>query len=122
MAVEKALQCITLPVAGDYSAKQYFFMDVNSSGQAVVAGNGAHAVGVLQNDPAAANREAVIAISGQVKVSIGSTLTAGGEVASDAAGECVPAATGDTVLGVCVEGGADGVIGSIIFQPGRVLA
>lgn len=119
MAVDQALQCVTLLAAADLSAKQFFFVDINTSGQAAVAGDGAQAVGVLQNDPAAAGREASVAIGGRTKVSIGLALTAGDEVASDAAGECVPSVTGDAILGICVEGGANGDIGSIIFQPGR---
>lgn len=117
MATQNSLTCVSLPVAGNYSAKQYFFMTVNSSGQAAVTGDGAAADGVLQNDPAAANRAGSIAVAGVTKISIGATLTAGDEVASDSAGEAVPAATGDIVLGRCIEGGANGVIGSMLFQP-----
>lgn len=117
MATEAALTCISKPVAANYSAKQYFFMKINSSGQAVVCGDGEAAVGVLQDDPAAANRAGSIGIAGQTKISIGATLTEGDEVASDASGEAVPAATGDHVLGICTEGGANGVIGSMIFAP-----
>lgn len=117
MAVNNAQTLITVPASGDLSSSQYLFMTINSSGQAAATGDGAAADGVLQNDPAASGREAVIATAGRVKVKLGGTVAAGDDVASDTNGKAVSAATGDVILGKCVEGGAVNNIGSIIFNP-----
>lgn len=108
---------VTLEAGVDFSAKQFFFVSVSADGQIDPAGNGAHADGVIQNDPSAAGDAAEVAIAGIVKVSAGGVVTAGGPVASDAAGECVDAATGDVILGTALETGADGQIIRIIFHP-----
>jgi len=117
MATEQALRSVSYPANADLSAKQYFFVNINSSGKIVVAGDGARAIGVLQDKPAAADRAGAVAIFGQTKISLGGTVAVGDAVASDSAGEAVVAATGDAVLGTCIQGGADGEIGSILFNP-----
>ena len=108
MAYKNALDCITLEAGQDLSAKQFFFMTVASDGQVDPTGDGGVAVGVLQNDPAA---------GGVTKVSVGASITAGANVASDAAGEAVPAASGDAILGVALAAGDDGDIIPMLFQP-----
>lgn len=118
MAHEESAVMITLPASGDLSASQFKFMKVNSSGQAVNSGAGEAAVGVLQDDPRAAGRPAVIAISGVVKVRAGGTIAAGAAVASDADGDAIAATTaGHIVLGTAIVGGASGEIISVLFQP-----
>lgn len=117
MAYTNSQQCITLEAGVDLSAKQYFFMSVSSDGQIDPCGDGATAVGVLQNDPAAAGRAAEVCINGVTKVSAGGTIAAGAEVASDAAGEAVTAATGDVILGIALQAATDGDIISMVFSP-----
>lgn len=117
MAYTYAPHCITLEAGQDFSAKQFFFVSVSADGQVDPTGDGAHADGVIQNDPAAAGDAANVAIGGVVKVICGGTVTAGGPVASDAAGEAVDATTGDIILGTALETGADGQVISMIFQP-----
>ena len=117
MSYKNMLDCITLEAGQDLSAKQFFFVSVASDGQVDPTGDGAAAVGVLQNDPAAAGRAATIGINGVTKVSAGGSITAGAAVASDAAGEAVVAATGDVILGTALESGSDGEIIAILFQP-----
>lgn len=117
MAYENGKVCISLEAGQDLSAKQFFFVSVASDGQIDPTGNGASAVGVLQNDPNAAGKAASVAIGGVTKVSVGATVTAGAALASDAAGEAVPAATGDVILGTALAAGDDGDIISMIFQP-----
>jgi hypothetical protein len=93
---------------------------INASGKVAVAGDGVVADGVIQNDPAAADRAVTLAIAGRTKVKAGATITAGDLVASDASGQAVGPASGDIVLGKAVEGGASGDLISIIFQPTSV--
>jgi hypothetical protein len=117
MARDEAVTCITLEAGADLSTKQYFFVSMSSDGQVDPTGDGASAIGVLQNDPAAAGRAAEVAIGGRTMVSAGGTIAAGAAVASDAAGEAVTAATGDVILGTALEGASDGDICAILFQP-----
>lgn len=117
MATYNNQTCVTLEAGADLSAKQFFFVSVSSDGQVDPTGDGAYAVGVLQNDPAAAGRAAEVCIGGITKVSCGGVVTRGGPVASDAAGEAVNAASGDVILGEALETGADGSVISIIFHP-----
>lgn len=117
MAYTENQICVTLEAGQDLSAKQFFFVSVSADGQVDPTGDGAYAVGVVQNDPAAAGRAAEVAIAGITKVSCGGAVTRGGPVASDAAGEAVNAASGDVILGEALETGSDGAIISILFQP-----
>lgn len=109
--------CVTLEAGADLSAKQFFFVSVSADGQVDPTGDGLHADGVLQNDPAAAGRAAEVAISGIVQVSCGGTVTRGGPVAADTNGEAVDATTGDVILGTALETGSDGAVISMLFQP-----
>lgn len=117
MAVNNNQTCVTFEAGADLSAKQFFFVSMSSDGQVDPTGDGAAAIGVLLNDPAAAGRAAEVCIGGLTRVSAGGSITAGDEVASDAAGEAVAAATGDIILGTAVTGGSDGEVISIVFQP-----
>lgn len=117
MSYKNNQQCITLEAGQDLSEKQFFFVSVSADGQVDPTGDGAHADGVLQNDPGAAGRAAEVAIGGVTQVICGGTVTRGGPVASDSAGEAVDAATGDVILGTALETGSDGAVISMIFQP-----
>lgn len=116
MAKEEQLRSITLAAGADLSAKQFYFVEVNSSGAAVLAGDGENAVGVLQNDPTSGNA-ATVGFFGVTKVKAGGTVTAGGFVASDTNGKAVTAATGDIILGTFLEGGVSNDLVSILFHP-----
>lgn len=117
MATNQEQFCITLEAGQDLSAKQFRFMTLASDGQIDPTGDGALAVGVLQNDPDTAGHAAEVAIMGQTKVVAGGTVTGGADVASDAAGEAVAAASGDEILGTAIDGGADGEVIRIVFNP-----
>lgn len=125
MATQQNVVSITLPASGDLSAHQWKFMTVNSSGQAALQTtvNG-RVVGVLQNDPAAAGREAEVAVAGVVKVLVGGTaVAAGDEVEVTAAGLALTAAgTGSNIVGICLVGAAAGGLAEILLQPRGVVA
>lgn len=99
MAWSQGLETRTYLAAADLSAKQYFIVNANSSDRINIAGAGGQAVGVLQDDPAAAGRAACVAVSGVSKVVAGGTCTAGSFAASDSAGKAVNAASGDIAIG-----------------------
>lgn len=117
MAVENALTSISVPAGSDLSSKQYYFMTINSSGQLAATGDGAAADGVLQDAPAAAGRAGRLGTGGRTKITLGGTVSAGDDVASDSTGKAVVAATGDIILGTAITGGSSGVIGDMLFQP-----
>jgi len=117
MATENALKSIPYTASADLSALQYTF--VKMSGDYSVAGapaaGGADAVGILQNDPVS-GAAAAVAVAGQSKIVLGATLTAGTKVTCSAAGKAVAATTGQSYLGVLVEGGALDQIGAIVLD------
>lgn len=124
MATENLVSAIPLPVAADYSTTgQYLFVDINSSGQAVlVTTQGANAIGVLQDNPGAAGRVGRVAIGGLIKCKAGATIVPGNRITVGADSRAEVAATGDFVLGTCHTGGADGEIITILFQPQDISA
>lgn len=118
MAFDNSVQSVTLPAAADLSAAQFKLVTVNSSGQAAVAGATSLVVGVLQNKPAAAGREATVAYAGVSKVVAGGTIAAGARVTADANGAAIAAASaGDAVLGVALAGAASGDLIPVLINP-----
>ena len=124
MSTENLVSSVPLPVAADYSSTgQYLFVDINSSGQAVlVAGQGLNAYGILQDNPSAAGRVGRIAIGGMIKVMAGATIAAGAQLCAGADGRAEVAIASDVVLGKAVSGGADGEIITMLWQPQANLA
>lgn len=123
MALNAVLTEITVPASGDLSANQHTFAKIASDGQIERAGAGENAIGVQQNDPAAENRDTVVAVMGVSKVKLGATVAVGAKVMSDATGRAITATATNHVLGVCVLGGAVNEIGEVLLQtPGSILA
>jgi hypothetical protein len=129
MAFQQNGTDITLVAGADLSAKQFYAVKVNSSGQAVTAGAGEAAIGIVQNDPASGQAGA-IRVAGVSKAVAGGNVTAGAQVAANADGKIVTATAGRTntndagsttdaligsnVIGVALSGGADGEVISIL--------
>lgn len=116
MAITEAAISITLPAAADLRTHQFKFVEVNSSGQAALCADDAHADGVLQNDPNT-GEAAIVTIFGVTKVKCGAAVTRGGNVSSGANGAAKNADTGAAINGTALETGANGRIISIIFHP-----
>ena len=117
MAYEIPGFSFSLPAAADYSAEQYKFVKINTSGQAVlVAALGVDVTGVLVNDPAAAGRPATVVTSGVVKVYAGATVTVGAKVVADATGRAI-IADGPKAIGTFLTAGAVGEVVSILLEP-----
>lgn len=122
--------CISLPAGADLSTKQFRAVKVNSSAQAVVAGAGEFAIGILQNKPAA-GQAATITYSGVSKAILGGSVTAGATVASDGNGAFVDATEartntsdagasadpliGSNIMGVALAGGVTGDIVPVLI-------
>lgn len=96
MALEQNCTIQCLPVTGDLSTKQFYFVK-NSSGTAIVAtAAGEPCLGVMQNDPAATGRVAEIATAGWCKVIAGEAITAGAPVKTHSDGTAYNAVKGRT--------------------------
>lgn len=104
-------QDVTYVAGADLSTKQYYAVELNSSGQVVVAGAGQF-FGVLQNKPAS-GEAATVRIRGRTKWLTASAMAVGAYVASDAAGKATTATKGKTDTS---DAGAasDPLIGSIV--------
>ena len=118
MAFEQSKTIITLEAAADLSAKQYYFVSVDTNGKAALTGDDGNPIGVLQNKPAA-GQAASICVYGVTKLYIGteSGLGAGYNVGCDANSAGKVSDSGSYRLGVSLEDPtANGDVVSILFQ------
>lgn len=79
----------------DLSAKQFYLIKLNSSGEAVLAGAGEAAIGVLMNAPAS-GAVARVRVWGKCKAIASAAIAKGALVASDSAGKLKAAVLGKT--------------------------
>ena len=123
MAVMQSRDTRTFIAGEDLSSAQFKFVTLESDGEVDLADSaGENCVGVLINDPAAAEAATVV-MSGKVMVTAGDTIAAGDAVATDAAGDAVTASTGNIVMGYATEAGVDGQIIAIeLIQGGNASA
>lgn len=119
-AVEDVRSTWTLVAGADLSSAQYSLVKVDASGQAVLAGAGEAAVGVLQNDPES-GEAATIAIGGVSKCRAGGSVDEG-NVTSDASGKATADSGGSYVIGQALSaaGGADEFFTLLITHAGVV--
>ena len=112
-------------IAGeDLSSSQFTFVKMNTTDRTVVAaGNGDAVAGILYNEPAS-GEAATVVISGRMMVLCGTGgLTAGADVGVDANGAAVVAATGDVIVGQCVDGASATEYATIdLFRGGNASA
>lgn len=111
---------VTLVAGANLSAKQYNFVKLNASGQAVaVAANTDLPIGILQNAPES-GQEAEVLISGGSKLVLGGTVAAAAVVGTSAAGAGVAIAHGtDTTkfaIGQAITGGASGEVVTVAIS------
>ena len=103
---------ITLPAGADLSAKQYYFVKVNSSGNAVLCAAATDApIGVLQNAPIS-GAEASIVVVGGTKLVAGAAIAAGVKIGTASTGKADAKVAGTdtteyTVGQVLLASGAD---------------
>lgn len=110
------------PAAADYSATLYRFATVDTSGNIATVGSaGAHAVGILSNQPAS-GEQARIEWDGVHKIEVGTGgLTPGQTVSSDATGKGVHDTTsGHSYMGLSLGTYAAGDVGIMLWSPGTV--
>ena len=108
--------------SADLSAKQFFFAIIDGEGTVGLAGNGAAADGVIVNKPISGQSVSLAIPGDTVKVSAGAAVAAGANVASDANGQGVTAATTEYILGKCINAvsNADELMTVQLTTPGRL--
>lgn len=104
---------IGLIAAGDYTAKQYFAVTIDSNQKAALAGAGVTCIGVLQNAPNTGEL-AIVKVSGITKLVCGGVVAKASLVASNAAGKGA-VATKSTVNTSDAGAAADPVVGSSVL-------
>jgi hypothetical protein len=117
MAFKADMTVMSFEAGVDLSSKRYTFVSMSSDGQIDPTGDGAIALGVLQDEPAAAGRAAAVCTAGTTMITAGGTIAAGAELASDANGKAVTAATNDIILGTALKGAAADEIVQMLFHP-----
>lgn len=118
MATNYALHCVSKSAGADLSGDQFKIVTLGAGEVVTVdtTAGGTVSFGVLQNDPKQ-GEPASVAIGGQTKIQLGATLADGVPFTVSATGLAVAPTTGQVVLGTITEGGADGEIGSAVFNP-----
>jgi hypothetical protein len=112
---------VTLVAGADLSAKQYTFVKVNSSGEAIAAAAATDIpVGVLQNAPTS-GQEAEVLIVGGTKLVAGAAIAEGAQIGTTSAGKAAALVAGtDTtkyVAGTLLsESAADGNIVTAVIN------
>jgi len=104
--------------AADYSAKQFYIVDISGNNAVTVASSAGQACfGVLQNAPAS-GEVASVRYGGVSKVVVGTGNIAAGDLVQAAAdGTAIAAATGDFTVGICVIGASAGENATIVVMP-----
>ena len=118
MAFENSKTVITLEAAADLSAKQYYFVAVDSNGKAALTGDDGNPIGVLKNTPTA-GQAATICTAGVTKVYVGteSGLGTGYNIGCDSNSAAKVSDTASYRLGVSLQDPtANGDIISMLFQ------
>lgn len=106
---------ISLIASTDLSDNQFYMVGIDSDGKAELTGDGAHAIGVLFNDPDD-EEVAQVRTQGIAKVITGEAVDEGERVASDTNGKAKTATDGDWVLGIALtESGEEDTIISILI-------
>lgn len=103
MAYKENETLVSYEASTDLSGNQYQLVSLNSSGQLALTGDGARAIGVLQNKPDAQGKAGTVTTDGKARVKVGASITQGGVMASDSNGKAVDAASGDWIQGEFVE-------------------
>ncbi len=118
---------VSLVAGADLSAKQYTFVKLNSSGEAIAAAAATDIViGVLQNAPTS-GQEAEVLVIGGTKIVAGAAIAEGAQIGTSSAGKAVALTAGtDTTKYVAgtllTESAADGNIVTAVVNcanPGR---
>ena len=105
MATVDREEAQSFPASADLSTHQFKFV-VLTSGELALSGDGANAVGVLSDKPAAAGRPGRVVVGGKTKVIAGDTFSVDADLMSNATGLAITAAgAGKYILCKALEAG-----------------
>ena len=96
-AYELGLKNVTQIANSDLSSYQYYGVKMNTSEKVLLASDGDKIIGVLQDEPAAANRQCLVAYGGISKAIGGAAINAGADVQCNASGKFITRVAGDIV-------------------------
>jgi predicted RecA/RadA family phage recombinase len=103
MAFESPLHLFTFEAAVDLSTKQFHAVTLNSAGKLILpAADGDDAIGILQNKPTA-GQEGSVMLSGISMVAMTGAVAIADQVQVLTTGRGDTAASGDHVIGQCLE-------------------
>ena len=113
---------ITLKASATLVGYQFHIMTVDTAGRVKLADDADDPVepmlGVLQNEPALIDREAVVRIGGVSKIVFTGIIAPGVAITCDASGHAVAAVANDWVLGVTLETTVAGGIHPVLIRGG----
>lgn len=119
MAHEQRVADISLDAGEDLSSYQYYVVGLNSSSQAVLAdGDETICMGILQNKPAAAGREAQVRNLGISKAVYGGTVTVGAHLKSSSGKLIVTTTAGDRYVAIAKTAGVVNDVGTVFCENG----
>jgi hypothetical protein len=118
IASKTGVSGVDTPTASDHGGKQYYFLKVDSSGNAALGASGTSEVivGVLQNKPQVTGAAATIATGGVSRAVVGTGgVTAGDAIKVSSAGAAITATlptdlASGVVVGVALKTGVAGAI------------
>lgn len=114
MSTDNKLFTVPFEAGADLSGKQFYAVKLNSSKQVVLVTAITDIVlGILQNTPDAQGKEASVCLEGISKFVFGATLVPGVLAGVDSDGKGAADATTNFTMGLVIDGGVDGDIGSI---------
>lgn len=110
---------LSIPADTNLSTKQYFCVNVNTDGEAVLSSATTdEPIGVLENMPSAAGMAAEIKHSGLGKIKIGGTVAVGDKLGPDTDGMAIAVtANNKTYIAKALQAGVDGDIIEALIVP-----
>lgn len=117
MAIELLHSIKSIKATASLSTTPYLFVNIDSNGQVVAAGNGGDAIGVIQDKAGAGDPSLVCGPGDITKVTCGGSFNPGDYVQSNASGQAVKAVSGSIILGKALSAGANAFLADILFQP-----
>lgn len=112
MANEELAYCTSVIAGADLSAKQYYCVKLNASGQSILSGAGENSLGILQDKPALGQVGSVCCLGKSMAI-YGASVTADQNLTPDASGKLVPATGNDAVVAMAAESGSANDICSV---------
>ncbi len=124
MAKSFRLNCDTLVSGVALTTTLFCFGKLDSNGKVIPCSvSGESSVGIIQENPDAADREVPVAYMGSIsKLTVAGALAVGTLISTNASGKGITAATGHNVLAKTLEAStADGdVISVLVLSPGII--